>query len=99
MAAVYPVDAADGLTEISTAAAESPALRAAAGAALDDIAVRGDVDDKAPPPLAAAALANNYNGCVDWRCPDKMPMEEALRAAAYWDAGGFTANSAFEAPL
>ena len=72
---------------------------AAAGAALDDIAVRGDVDDKAPPPLAAAALANNYNGCVDWRCPDKMPMEEALRAAAYWDAGGFTANSAFEAPL
>ena len=99
MAAVYPVDAADGLTEISTAAAVSPALRAAAGAALDDIAVRGDVDDKAPPPLAAAALANNYNGCVDWRCPDKMPMEEALRAAAYWDAGGFTANSAFEAPL
>jgi hypothetical protein len=99
MAAVYPVDAADGLTEISTAAAVSPALRAVAGAALDDIAVRGDVDDKAPPPLAAAALANNYNGCVDWRCPDKMPMEEALRAAAYWDAGGFTANSAFEAPL
>lgn len=99
MAAVYPVDAAEGLTEISTAAAVSPALRAAAGAALDDIAVRGDVDDKAPPPLAAAALANNYNGCVDWRCPDKMPMEEALRAAAYWDAGGFTANSAFEAPL
>ena len=50
MAAVYPVDAAEGLTEISTAAAVSPALRAAAGAALDDIAVRGDVDDKPPPP-------------------------------------------------
>ena len=99
MASVYPVDAAEGLTEISTAPAVSPALRAAAGAVLNDIAVREDVEDKAPPPLAAAALGAFYNGVVDWQCPDKMPMEEALRAAAYWDAGGFTTANAFEAPL
>ena len=99
MSMVYPVDAAEGLTEISAAAAVSPALRAAAVGALNDIAVREDVDDKAPPPLAGAMAAAHYNGVVDWRCPDKMLMEEALRAAAYWDVGGFTAANAFEAPL
>ena len=98
MAAVYPVDAAEGLTEISTAAAVSPALRAAAGAALDDIAVRGDVDDKAPPPLARRRARKQLQRLRRLAVPDKMPMEGRWRRRLL-GRGGFTANSAFEAPL
>ena len=61
--------------------------------------MRGRRESKAPPPLAAAAAPPAYNGVVDWASgQDKMPMEEALRAASYWRAAGFADESAFKPP-
>ena len=99
MQETYPVDAAEGLTEISTAAAVSPALRNVASDILNVIAVKDDVSDKAPPPLASLSLDSKYNGVVDWAVADKMPMEDALRCAAIWDAAGLVDSGAFKPPV
>ena len=101
MRETYPADAMSGLSEVANAESVPYALReiAAEMAEALEATCGNDPRDKAPPPLAAAAAPTAYNGVVDWASgQDKMPMEEALRAASYWRAAGFADESAFKPP-
>ncbi len=99
MAGTYPSDARDGLNEIVKAASTVDAsVRDAAKKLMNDLE---GVKDEAPIPSAAAVVTlPGFNGTVrkhEFRSPS-MEMSEALRAAAMWDAGGFTNLAAFTPP-
>jgi hypothetical protein len=87
------------LNEIVKAASTVDAsVRDAAKKLMNDLE---GVKDEAPIPSAAAVVTlPGFNGTVrkhEFRSPS-MEMSEALRAAAMWDAGGFTNLAAFTPP-
>ena len=95
MGEVYPGDAVEGLTEVAQAASVPAGVRDAAAEVAAGIVVSGETADKAPPPLAAMEQLPGYNGVVDWTAEERMPMRDALQAAAYWSAAGFVDRRVF----
>lgn len=99
MSKQHPREAAEGLREVSKTNSASEPLRAIASRLLSALESGGKV--KLTPTTDAAmeavSVPEGYMGPVDFD-GEKMKMNDAIQAAVYWDAAGFTDPAFFKPP-